>query len=349
MWLPVYNMEEQHLRQTTFSHYTIRRIGKVILMFALLAAVRPAMALFSPSSNVDTIQSVTIAAMPSSVPVGLASVATAGGLDEAMPNIQDFPDVRLTAALVKELGAKQPLFVYHPSARWPLASVSKLMTAVVALDTFGPATILTVSQEAVDTEGLAGGLKAGEKYSVIDLVRAMLTVSSNDAAIVLARAYDKKQLGTEVFDAALNKTALFTAAMQQKAHDLGMFETYYGDPSGLSVVNQSIITDLELLTNYIVVNHPEIFEITRRKENVILERRSNTRRTIVSINEFAGQPDFLGGKTGRTDEAGGNLLSLFRYSGKEYLIIVFGTEGTEDRFSDTIKLYDWIKKSQAKL
>lgn len=340
---------DQQVTQTTFSRYNLRRVAKVFLVLLLLAAVRPAMALFASSPDAGATQAspVVVSAVP--VSVGLASAATAGGIDDAMPTIQDFPDVHVTAALVKELGAEQPLFVYHPSARWPLASVSKLMTALVALDNLGPATILTVSQGAVDTEGAAGGLKAGEKYSVIDLVRAMLTVSSNDAAIVLAQAYDKKQLGNDAFDAAINKTALFTAAMQQKARDLGMSETYYGDPSGLSVVNQSIITDLESLTNYIVANHPEIFEITRRKENVVLERRSNTRRTILSINEFAGQSDFFGGKTGKTDEAGGNLLSLFKYNGKEYLIIVFGTEGTEDRFSDTKKLYEWVKTSQAKL
>ena len=331
---------EQTVTQITSSRYHFRRIGLVVAIAALIVlAVKPALALFNTPPEFLPVQA---SAPVTPAGAGLAS-AVMTGLDDPMPTINDFPDLRVTAALVKELGASKPLFVYHPTARWPLASVSKLMTAVVALDDLGPATILTVSQSAVDTEGVAGGLKAGEKYSVIDLVRALLTVSSNDAAMVLAEAYDAKHLDKEAYERAINKTALFTAAMQQKARDLGMSETYYGDPSGLSVVNQSIITDLEALTNHIVVSHPELLEITRKKENKVLERRTMTWHILPNINQLAGQADFLGGKTGETEEAGGNLLSLFKYNGKQYLIIVLGTESAASRFTETTKLYEWVK------
>ncbi len=214
------------------------------------------------------------------------------------------------------------------------------MSAVVAIEELGPSTILTVSKDAVATEGEAGGLKAGDKYSVIDLVRAMLIVSSNDAAVALAEAYDRKVLGAETYSNAINHTAEFTAAMQRKARELGMPESYYGDPTGLSVISQSIVTDLETLMEYVLANDPTLLEITRKKDVRIVERTTMTPRILRNINEFAGQEDFLGGKTGRTDEAGGNLLSLFEHEGKKYLIVVLGTE---DRFGETRALYEWVK------
>jgi D-alanyl-D-alanine carboxypeptidase len=309
----------------------------------VLAAIKPAFAFFStPASE----QPIVVSGAPvSSLPNSAAMASAANsGIDEEMPTIKDFPDIQVAAALVKELGSDKPMFAYHAAARWPLASITKLMTAVVALETLGPATLVKVTPDAVATEGESGNLKAGEKYSVIDLVRIMLTVSSNDAAIALAQAYDQKELGPDAYTAEINKTSAFIGAMRQKARDLGMNGTIYGDPSGLSVINQSIITDLETLINYISTSNPEILRMTTKKENVALERNSMTKRTYININEFAGQTDFLGGKTGFTDDASGNLASLFKYNGKQYLIIVFGTD---DRFGATRRLYNWIKEVKA--
>lgn len=271
---------------------------------------------------------------------GLASAVLQ--FDETIPVDKGLPDIHVTSALVKELDAQQPLFVYRPRARWPIASITKLMTAVVALEELGPTLIIPITQEAIDTEGEAGLMKVGERYTVTDLIKMMLLVSSNDAAAALAGAYDKKQLGEEAYATALNKTALFTARMQERARALGMEETYFGDSSGLSMVNQSVVGDLAILVRHIQGTQPTILEIARQKQASVLDQKRMARRTIVSINQFAGQKDFLGGKTGFTDEAGQNLVSLFSYKGKKYLIVVLGTE---DRFGETVKLYEWLKKT----
>lgn len=272
---------------------------------------------------------------------GLASASTQ--LTEVLPTDKNLPDIFVTAGLVKELGSADSLFLYRPRARWPIASISKLMAAVVAKDQFDTAKILTVTQEAVDTEGASGNLKVGELYSVADLIKLMLTVSSNDATMLIAQEYDKEQLGKENYEKALSKTALFTALMQQKARELGMQETYFGEPTGLSMVNQSVVGDLAVLASYIQATYPEIFVLTANAKNTVLERKRMARRTETNINPFAGQKGFLGGKTGFTDEAGQGLLSLFEIGGKKYLTIVLGTE---DRAGETSKLRDWIK-SQA--
>jgi D-alanyl-D-alanine carboxypeptidase len=327
---------------TSFQYYAPRVAGVLaVLVVALL--IKPAAAFFSSLSDGSETVRATAESYPD--PATALASASSSGLDEALPTGGSFPAVSLTAAVAKELGSPTALFSYRTNARWPLASVTKLMTSVVALEALGPATILTIPQSAIDTEGVSGGMKAGERYAVIDLVRMMLTVSSNDAAIAVAQAYDKRELGDAAYETTLNKTALFTAAMQEKARLLGMSETYFGDPSGLSVINQSVVRDLETLMQYIQSAHPVILEITRAVNVKVLERRSMTSRMLTNINtRFAGTPDFLGGKTGFIDESSGNLISLFKHNGKQYLIIVLGAQ---DREGETAKIFEWVKEQVA--
>ncbi len=324
---------------TSFQYYAPRVAG-VLAVLAVALLIKPAAAFFSSLNDGSETVRATADAYPD--PATALASASSSGLDEALPTGGSFPSVSLTAAVAKELGSATALFSYRTNARWPLASVTKLMTSVVALEALGPATILTIPQSAIDTEGVSGGMKANERYSVIDLVRMMLTVSSNDAAIAVAQAYDKRELGDATYETMLNKTALFTAAMQEKARLLGMSETYFGDPSGLSVINQSVVRDLETLMQYIQSAHPVILETTRAVNVKVLERRSMTSRMLTNINtRFAGTPDFLGGKTGFIDESSGNLLSLFKYNGKQYLIIVLGAQ---DREGETAKIFEWVKE-----
>ncbi len=326
---------------TPFKFHSGRAL-RIALVIIILASVKPVFAFFGTTPSDSTITTASVAQVSMLESPATASAAAIAGIDDVLPVDKHLPDLHVTSALVQELGSAQPLFVYRSTARWPLASVTKLLTSVVALDELGAGTLISVSESAVQTEGEAGGLKKGDTYSVIDLVRAMLTVSSNDAAVALAQAYDKKKQGSELYEQALNKTALFTEAMQSRARAIGMSETYFGDPSGLSVVNQSIVTDLNALVNYIANNHPELFDITRAKEVKILERKTMTSRKLTNINEFAGQSDFVGGKTGFIDQSEGNLISVFKHNNKKFVIIVLGTA---DRFGQTRALYDWVKNS----
>ena len=85
----------------------------------------------------------------------------------------------------------------------------------------------------------------------------------------------------------------------------------------------------------------ELLAITRESEVEITEKTSTLKRKLVAINQFAGSEEFLGGKTGFTDEASGNLVSLFRLHDRPFLIIVFGTD---DRFGETARIRDWLIK-----
>lgn len=335
-------IEESYATIETLHSSFTRRPGRRVIIIAVVLV-----ALIGVFMAVNLLGRETVVRAPEppvnnsiSAEEGLASAVLQ--FDETIPVDKGLPDIHVTSALVKELDAQQALFVYRPRARWPIASITKLMTAVVALEELGPTLIVPMTQEAIETEGEAGLAKVGERYTVTDLIKMMLLVSSNDAATALAHAYDKKQLGEEAYNKAINKAALFTARMQERARALGMEDTYFGDPSGLSMVNQSVVGDLAILVRHIQGTQPTILEIARQKQSSVLDHKKMARRTLTSINQFAGQKDFLGGKTGFTDEAGQNLVSLFSYKGKKYLIVVLGTE---DRFGETTKLYEWLKRT----
>ena len=258
---------------------------------------------------------------------------------EAKNNFTPDPDVAASLCNLinpDEVDAKAVLVKYqNPSTgsvvfeinlkkRWPIASLSKLMTSVIAAEKLDWNREVVMSEKAVDSDGIAGGFGIGEVFSVGDLIKAMLTVSSNDAAVAIAETLGENE---------------FVDAMQSKASELRMLQTTYLEPSGLSFVNQSTASDLAKLVDYIYQNHPELLEISRQKETTIMELKTKRARTLININHFAGQPDFIGGKTGYIDEAGKNLASLFNINGRIFLIVVLGSD---DAFKMTNKLKQCI-------
>lgn len=234
------------------------------------------------------------------------------------------PSLTVKSAAAKDLDSDIDMYRFNTGERWALASLTKLMTAVVAIENVGTEKTVIVSETAMATDGVAGNLKLGERYSVRDLVKIMLTVSSNRAAVAIADSYGMQK---------------FVDLMQMKAATLGMAQTTFVEPTGLSSFNRGTAEDLEKLVAYIYRNHPEIFEITRQKT---LDINGNE---LLNINQFAQtRGDFWGGKTGFTDQAGGNLVSVFDHDGRKLLFIVLGTD---DRFGQTEILYNWVKSAFA--
>lgn len=216
--------------------------------------------------------------------------------------------ISATAVLVKDLFAAEPMLAVNAEQQWPMASLTKLMTAVVARENIDKDAMIKMSEGAIAMEGAAGNFVIGKAYSLGEVIRALLKVSSNDAAAAIAEFVGEER---------------FFQLMNQKAQALKMHQTRFFDPSGLSSLNQSTLENLEKLVTYIYYYHPEIFRITQEVEG--------------NIHPFAGQPDFIGGKTGFIDEANGNLISLFNNDGRPLLIIVLGSD---DRAKDTKILHD---------
>ena len=241
------------------------------------------------------------------------------------------PAINVKSALAVDLdNGFEFLNLNASESRWPIASISKLMSAVIAFENVGSDKTVAINETALATEGVSGdlkiGLKLGDIYKVGDLVKIMLSISSNKAATAISDFYGKSN---------------FVEAMQKKAFELEMSQTTFHDSTGLSFLNQSTATDLEKLINYILKRHPYILEITRAKTAAVSELRSGSVKTLANINNFSGRPDFVGGKTGFIDASGGNLVSVFNHKGHKILIVVFGAD---DRFSQTELLYNWITK-----
>jgi len=240
---------------------------------------------------------------------------------------QDPPSVQASAALVADLQTGESYFELNRHQQWPLASLTKLMTAVMVMRTGGLNRSLSLTPADFSVGAGTNFFKAGYAYSVNDVLHIMLLLSKNEAAEALANLY-----GRDTFIAGLN----------QLAREWGLAATHFADPAGLSIANQSTIDDLEKCILNIRQSYPEIFTITRRQKIFITELNSKKKTLITNINLFAGRNDFLGGKTGYTDDANGNLVSLFSYQKRPILIIVLGTD---DRFGETERLFNWFKQN----
>jgi D-alanyl-D-alanine endopeptidase (penicillin-binding protein 7) len=170
----------------------------------------------------------------------------------------------------------------NPDAVYPIASVSKLITSLVAKANMNQHEFVTVSRSSVNMYGKSGGLSQGEKILVTDLYYPLLMESSNDAAEVFAEGYG--------FDEFIN-------LMNEEARTIGMDSTSFEEPSGLSEKNVSTASDLFKLAEYITKDHPEIWDITRVRQYSIRNHAWG------NSSQLARKVSFIGGKNGFTYEA----------------------------------------------
>lgn len=252
------------------------------------------------------------------------------------------PTVAAQAALVYDPVNDKALYARNEDGALPIASITKIMTALVSLERVSPDDIVIISQEAVSTEGISGKLFVYEHLKVRDLVAMMMLESSNDAASALAE-HVGKIYGAESYADAQD---VFTRLMNEKAVILGLQKTAFKNPTGLDMAdatpsNYSSARDLAKLAAYISQS-PTIWNLSRdvslkitSQEGIVHELRN--------INRLADeQPGILGSKTGFTDAAGGSMLTLVETPlGQPKIIVVLGSTH-EDRYLDTVKLVDWL-------
>jgi len=224
----------------------------------------------------------------------------------------NFSKVTSDIVLAEVLDSNNIFLEKNINKRVPIASLTKLMTAVIALDNIKSDTRITLSQQDISSFGDYGNFKAGETFLLKDLLNGMLISSSNDAATAIAR-----QVGTRHFIALMN----------QKAQQLGMTQTVFVNPTGLSLNDKSTAFDLEKLVKYILDYHPKIFDVTKNYQIQIKELNSGKMKLISNNNQFSHNNNFLGGKTGSLLNINkGGLISLFRYKDYKILIIILNDD-----------------------
>jgi hypothetical protein len=200
------------------------------------------------------------------------------------------PKTSALAYVVADVDTGEVIIEKNSDMVMPIASISKLVTSVVAMENMDLHGTVTVTRSSVDTYGKSGGLRVGEKILVHDLLYPLIMESSNDAAEVIAYGYDRDG---------------FIKLMNKKAKEIGMINSSFEEPSGLSAKNVSTAADLQKLLKYISVNYPEIWDISRVRQYSILKH------TWGNSSSISRKPTFIGGKNGFTYEAYNTTASIF--------------------------------------
>lgn len=237
------------------------------------------------------------------------------------------PTTDARAIIVQSLDDDFPFFRYNSDTAWPMASLTKLMTAVIVTERGGLSQKVTVSDTAVKTEGTAGDLRAGEMYAVEDLLKIMLMSSSNDAAAALG-----EYIGKDVFLDLVDK----------KEKEIGMTETIIHDSSGLDDTNTATARDMLMLLKYIIAKDPDILRWTRLTLLLVQPVNSDRSHAVPNVDLLAARADFLGGKTGTSPLAKENLAAILSFRNRRIAVIILGSP---DRVKETNGILEWIEKA----
>ncbi|MGI6637074.1 MAG: D-alanyl-D-alanine carboxypeptidase family protein [Minisyncoccales bacterium] len=252
------------------------------------------------------------------------------------------PDVKAQSAVAVliEDGNRKFLFEKNSKVSLPIASITKLMTVLVAMEEYQLDDQLVVSENAF-LKGVLGpnSIYPAERYSVKDLIYASLIESNNAAAQTLA----ENMTSFEQYQS----DSLFVSKMNKKAIDLGMTHTYFSNPSGLDPedgfeINRSSPEDLVILVEYLL-EKPVVWEALLTERYDLRTADGLFKSTIINTNELLNKRDDIkGGKTGNTPRAGRNFLAVFEVDGKTIVTIVFNSPS---RFNDTNLMLNWIEEA----
>ncbi len=250
--------------------------------------------------------------------------------------------LRATAAYVWDVRAQRALFTKNESAQLPLASITKLMTALLAYELIEQDVTTSVSVNAIRQEG-SSGLSAGEQLDIQELTELALIASSNDAAYELAASVGEL-LGER------DGVSQFVTGMNIRAAELGLETLEFKNMTGLDVSASQAgaigsAQDISFLMEYILDNYPEILAPTQ-KESTRVYNSAGQYHDAENTNEIVSKiPNLLGSKTGYTDLAGGNLTIAFDLGLNRPIIVTVLGSTREERFSDVLKLVAAVQAS----
>lgn len=237
------------------------------------------------------------------------------------------PDIGAKAAvsIVSNLqGPDRIIFSKNINEKLPIASLTKLMTAVIVLDKYNLSENIIIDDVADSQDPMKQDVRLGQVLSVESLLEIMLVESSNKSAYALSELIGEKK---------------FVGLMNKKALELGLQDTYFVDPTGLSPENVSTAIDLARFTKYILRDYPKIAETSMERESEVSGFGS-----VVNTDELLGEiPEIICSKTGFTTAAKGCLLLAMNDSkNNDYIINII--LGADDRFAEMRKLINYSSK-----
>lgn len=243
------------------------------------------------------------------------------------------PGLNTKAAYLVDTTSGYQLYGLNEHESIPIASTTKLMTAVIVVESYTLSDVVEISQTAASAIGSEIKLVTGEKITVESLLKALLIQSGNDAAMALA-----EHMGLDAF----------VTAMNEKATLLGMSDTFYKDPAGLDDTGRSSARDLGVIAAY-ALRHPVIAGIVRLPEanlesidGQFTHQVKNSNRLIQPDSPFY-LPQATGLKTGFTPEAGHCLVASAQHQGRTVVSVILGTgeQTVEASAKESKRLLSW--------
>jgi serine-type D-Ala-D-Ala endopeptidase (penicillin-binding protein 7) len=266
-----------------------------------------------------------------------APVVPSEGQKSGLHLIKDDLDLKSSVAYVVDQDTQEVLFSKNNQAVLPIASITKLMTGVVIheanLDMSEP---VTITREDIDTlKGSHSRLAVGVTLSRGELLHLALMASENRAAHALART----------FPAGYDD---FIQRMNDKAHLLGMQDTRYVEPTGLSSSNQSSARDLALLVDY-ASQAPLLREMSTTPNHSVMV--GNRVMTFNTTNRLIKNPQWDIGlqKTGYISEAGQCLVMQAKVAGRKLIMVFLDSAGRLSRVADAERVRRWLEQRSSPL
>jgi D-alanyl-D-alanine endopeptidase (penicillin-binding protein 7) len=242
-------------------------------------------------------------------------------------------ELKSSVALVVDQDTNEILFSKNSQAVLPIASLTKLMTALVVTEANLPLDEpIAITDDDIDTEkGSRSRLKVGTVLTRGQMLHLALMSSENRAANALGRAWPKGLRD-------------FVVSMNRKARELGMLDTHYVEPTGLSPLNQSSARDLAILVKA-AHEHPMIRELSTSPEQVVDvgSRPMQFRNT----NGLVKDPDWHIGlqKTGYISEAGRCLVMQAQLAGRQLIMVFLDSAGKYTRIADAERVRRWVTQA----
>lgn len=237
-----------------------------------------------------------------------------------------YPVLSAQGVYALDLDSGISLYEKNPDAPLLPASTTKIITSLVAMDTFKLDTVFTSGNE-IKVEGQKMGLFVGEKMKFENLLYGLLVYSANDAAETLAYNYP-------------DGYSAFISAMNVKAQELSMTNTHFDNPVGLDSNGQrSTARDL-VRASEVAIRNPIFAKIVNTKQKAVSDVSGKFSHEIKNVNELLGTvPGVMGIKTGWTESARENLVTYINRDDHKIIIAILGST---DRFGETKELIDWI-------
>ncbi len=255
--------------------------------------------------------------------------------------IDSKPNIYAESAILIDADSKYTLYQKNSTTPKPIASTTKLITSIVAIENFNLTDILTVDDKSASINGSQMNLIKEENITVKDLLKGLLVVSGNDAAYTLANSFNKGE--KKGFDA-------FVEEMNNKARSLNLKNAHFTDPAGLDDSAETSAKDLAIIADEFLKND-QLLKIVKISEEVVYDTKKTTKHTLknsnrlVLPNEKLYMPEALGIKTGFTGEAGHCLVSAIEYKNHRLISVILNTNSSTPPASaeESYKLLQWGK------